>query len=704
MKYENVLSEVLKHYEMVREDNNTRQTRENGWNDVVDAYWGKLPDDWPFDSKVTIPLIRTSLTEKNARLINSKLRGRLTPRKDASVIGSKINNAILDFQWDTANYGGSMISKWKEMDMDARMMGSCFALVIWRHTEETRPDSKGRKKRVVTFDGNEFLPLNPLDCGIDPNAKNVKDARWFQVRRWQTIADLESENDTATGEVIYPGLAELKRVMSMDPASGRMAQDRRDNEYIERIKSLKGLQDRMGEDQVFPVVEVITEYRKDRWITFSPKHKIILRDIPNPYTHGEIPVVQLNYYKIQDDPWGESEVEPVLPIWRAIQAVVCAYLDTMIIHMRPPLVAVEGQVRQETIKYGPEEVWIVNNQGAITEFKGNTDSLAYFQTTFAALISQFNLAMGDLSQGVNTFDPFSKQEKTATEVRATVRQQNVRDQANQNELAEALKDMMMMWLSNNRQFLFADPTKKFQVIRIVGADAYQAFKQAGFDAMETPNDALKTISDIIQSQGGDVSDAQLQELMQAGEVPRFPVVLNPNERNPEEFQLQPKMEIDENGTEANLYITPEDLDGYYEYIPDVKSMTATFSEEQSLAQQQALQILTGNPVVLELLRAEGFRPNIKELLVRNIESAGDSDAQRYFTRIESQPEQGAIPGGGPGAEPGVGQNLQQPGLPEAPPAVPEGSNLEQMAGSPELPIPGGVLPSVPSVPGEGLSI
>ena len=99
-KKDEIYSEVDKHYEMVREDNLIRQTRENGWNDVIDAYWGKLPDDWPFDSKVTIPIIRTSLTEKNARLLNGKLRGRLMPREGGDVIKAKINNALLDFQWD----------------------------------------------------------------------------------------------------------------------------------------------------------------------------------------------------------------------------------------------------------------------------------------------------------------------------------------------------------------------------------------------------------------------------------------------------------------------------------------------------------------------------------------------------------------------------------------------------------------------------
>lgn len=678
-----ILPEVLYHYEMVKEDNNIRQTRENGWNDVIDAYWGKLPNDWPFDSRVSIPIIRTSLTEKNARLINSKLRGMLIPREGGDVLKAKINNAILDFQWESANYGGSMMAKWKEMDMDTRLMGSMFGLTLWRHCEY-----KEGKKVEVEFDGNEFQPLNLLDCGIDPNCKNVKDAKWFQVRKWPTIEELEEENDISVSRNIYPGLSELKKVISYSKEGKTQTQDRRDTEYQDRIKNLKGLQDRMGQDREFPVVEIVTEYRPERWITFSPKHKVILRDIKNPYNHGKIPVVQLNYYKLQDDPIGESEVEPVLPLWRCIMAVVNAYLDTMVLHMRPPLIGVEGQYRQETIKYGSEEVWVVNNPNAITEFRGNTDSLQYFQTTFGALMQQFNNAMGDLSQGTGAMDPFSP-DKTATEVKATVRQQNVRDQANQNDLAEAIKDMMLMWLSNNKQFLFSDPTKKEYVIRIIGSEAYAAFKKAGMDEMIVPDDVMSTVADIVASTGGQMSDPQVQMLMESGQVPKFPIIKNPKEKNPENYDIKPKMEVDENGNEANLTIVPEDLDGFYDYVADVKSMTSTFADEIMRGRQQAIQLLTNNPVALQLLQSEGYKPNIKDLLVKAIEDGGDTDGERYFSRIEQ-----AAP-----ASPALNVTQQQPGLQGVPTALPPEVLGQQMAGSTIIPESGGILPSLPPVQG-----
>jgi hypothetical protein len=65
---EKTLNEVIGHYQDWKEDNDTRRTRENGWNDITDAYYGKLPDDFPYNSQVVDPRLSTTLIEKNARL------------------------------------------------------------------------------------------------------------------------------------------------------------------------------------------------------------------------------------------------------------------------------------------------------------------------------------------------------------------------------------------------------------------------------------------------------------------------------------------------------------------------------------------------------------------------------------------------------------------------------------------------------------
>lgn len=653
------LQECLHHYDMWTEDNDIRATRRNGWNDVTDAYWGKLPGDWPYISRTVAPLIRTTLIEKNARLLNSKLRGRLIPREGSDIVKARLNNALLDFQWDNARDGGSMLMKWGIMDMDTRMYASKFALVPWRYEID--------KKGEVIFDGNEMTPLDIRDCGMDPKATHIRNAKWFQHRKWEYIEDLEMQNATGTTQK-YSGLSNLIDKMKQNS-------DRRDTEYESRVLNLKGLTDRVGQDKVFPVVELVTEYREDKWITFSPKYKCVLREIENPFNHKKIPVIQLRYYPLGEDAIGESEVEPVLPLWKAIQAVLCGFLDNMNIHMRPPLKIVATQARIETIEYGPEAQWIVDRQDAVMEFQGSGDPMKYFQTTFSALVAQFNNAMGDLSQGTSGVDPFNP-EKTATEVKETSKQQNIRDQKNQSDLADAIQDMMMMWLSNNKQFLFSDPTKKEFVLRVVGSQMFDYFKRAGLDEEEVPDEAMQMISEIIGAQGGEVSDGEIVEMMESAKNPKFPVFENPDETDPNKLITKPKMKINEMGDAAELFLIPDDLDGTYDYIPDVKSMNSGADQERVNGIQRAIDRLSSNPTILQQLKEENVKPVIKELLISEFEELGLKDAEKYFQTFSPETEAPASTG--------IPSNLQQSGFPGAPTAIPQGPNQQQMAGSTQL--------------------
>lgn len=665
-----LLTEVLDHYAKWTEDSQKRMTRKGGWNDVTDAYWGKLPDDWPYISKVVDPRIRTSLVEKNARLLNSKLRGRLVPREGSDAVGASINNALLDFQWDNANFGGPMTLKMSISDIDTRLYGSKFAYVCWKIVK----DDNGK----IIFEGNEFEPLDIRDCGMDFAATHVRDAKWFQHRSWDFIEDLENAVGP-DGSPLFKNLDKLKSRVEEKISGERMRSSHRNTEYLPRLKTLKGLEDRLGDDIAYPMVEIVTEYRQNRWITFSPEFQIILRNIPNPYQHGRIPIAQLRYYSLQDDAYGESEVEPVLPLWKAIQAVVCSYLDEVILKMRPPLKIIEGAARIETIEYGPEAQWLVTQADAVTEMNSSGDSLAYFQTTYSALVSAYNAAMGDLSQGVGGVDPFNP-EKTATEINATERQRTVRDQKNQTDLADFIKDIMSMWLINNQQFLFSDESKQEFILRIVGESKYSQLKRAGLDELEVTPESMSMIEDITLQQP-DMTDDQLAQMYDAAQTPRYPVVENPEETDPELLRIKPKMEVDDNGEIAKLYVTPEDLQGTFDYIPDVHSMSVGANDMMRQARVEAIEVLTTNQTVLSLLQQEQVRPKVKELLVAHLEDLGLNDAQRFFeqTPIETLNPAGGGLNAGAGALGSIQPTGQIPGIPAAPQALPNGQATQQLA-------------------------
>lgn len=661
--------EVMQHYSWWTDDNQTRKTRPDiGWDEITKAYYGRLPDDWPFISRTTDPRIRTTLLEKNARLTNRPMRGKVAPREGGDIIKARINNALINYQWDAANYGGSMTSKIGITDLDSRLYQSKFGYVYWREVKDDKQ---------TIFSGNEFMPLNIEDCGMDPNAEGIKDAKWFQMRSYDLVSNLAANAD------LYPGLEELKKRISMDKSKKEVTQTRRDSNYLNANKQLKGLQDRMGTDLAFPVVEKVVEFRSDKQIVFCPKYGVVLGVLNNPYDHKKIPIVQLRYYPTTGDNLGESEVASVLPLWKAIQAVLCAFLDEVILKMRPPLKGIEGSFRMETIVYAPTAIWLMDNINALTEVETRADSVRYFQTTYPALVGAFNTAMGDLSQGISNIDA-TKADKTATEVRQVSRQQNIRDQKNQLDLGEFVKDIVMLWMSNNRQFLFKDPSQHKYVLRIIGQENYEYFKRLGMDEMVLTPEATKYIEDMVtklQQSGQQVSPSTIQTMADAAKIPKYPIANNPNADNIKDMDIQPKMMVSEMGDSAELNIVPEDLDGLYDFIPDTKSMEMSQSEQVMFARTQAIQTTT-NPNVLQLLQLEGWKPKIKDLLVADYEDKGLNDAQRFFEQI--QPGAGSQPQSPqPGFDPtGGALPAQQAGGMGNTPQAPSQSSIEQQMARP----------------------
>jgi hypothetical protein len=642
-KKDELVTELIEHYTTSSNDNDIRRTRTNGWNDTLNAYFGVLPDKWPYLSRVFDPLIRSAILRKTSRLINSKLRGTLVPREGGDVVKAKINNAVLDYQWDMADEGGSMIEKVALSDIQTRIFGASFGLVYWSIKEVGDE---------ITYEGNELKILDNRDVFVDFTANHVKNANWVQVREFLSLQDLEKRNENSP-EPIYTNLNELKDLMSSDKKTA--TSDRRDVLYDSITKEIRGLEDRVGTDRSFPTIEVVTEYRKDRWITFVPRFKLIIRDIDNPYDHKRIPIAQLRYYPVGDDVYGESEVESVLPLQRAANAMLGGFIDEMNLTMRPPIkVANNSSVRIDTLVYGPNAVWLtgdsVNN---VQEHQSGNGPINNFQTVYPALKAAFNEAIGETTQGMSDIDPMGG-DKTATEVKSFEKQKQSRDQYNQIYLEQYLKDIMMLWLENNQQFMFDDPTKHVQVLRVVGKDILNDMKKLGLDSMDVPPEAMREMRELISQDASLMTNSSIKAMSESLQVPNYPVIMNPNEKNPENFDVRPKLEMDETGQLASLLITPDDLDGRYDYIPDVKSMAVGSYQEQIQGRSKALELIMGG-ATQQMLAQEGFKIKVKDLLVDVFEDMGIGDGEKLFEQLPQQPmgmpqqgmpmEQGMMPQG-----------------------------------------------------------
>ena len=196
---------------------------------------------------------------------------------------------------------------------------------------------------------------------------------------------------------------------------------------------------------------------------------------------------------------------------------------------------------------------------------------------------------------------------------------------------------MMLWLGNNRQFLFTDPTKQILVQRVVGKDMLEDLKDMGLADMEAPNEAFEAIAGLVKDTGGQLGDGQIEDILRQTELPRFPVIKNPSEKNPANFDISPKLELDENGGFGSLNITEEDMQGYYDYIPSIQSLAVNESDRQIQGRSKALELML-NPVIGQMLQAEGKRASISGTLEQVLEDSGIKNAERMFEDVQPQPQ------------------------------------------------------------------
>lgn len=678
-KEEQVFGEVKRHIDLGFNETERRTTGKNrigsiSFNEADELFRSWLDENkWPYEALLFDPRVFTFIFEKTSRLIANKPKGHLSPREGSDALSARINNALLDYQWDNANVGGSMLSKWSLMDINTRKYGASFGLCKWRYEK----DSSGR----VVFDGPDMQVLNNRDVAHDLSATAIENCNWFQVRQYVTIQDLQNVNDASRSGPQYKNLKQLKDAVRFeDKGSVGGGGDTRGTNWISRNRAISGLeQDPVGKDDVFKTIEIVTEYRRDRWITVAPKHGVVLRDIPNPYENNEIPIVLLRYYTVDDDLYGLSEIEPIKGIQKAINALLCQYVDEINQKLYSPI-AIGPGVRQHTLEWGKGARWIMNNP--LQDFRlveSNSNAAQFFQNTYSVLVAAMMNALGESSLGVSNAQPYQT-DKTATEVKALQLQRNARDQYNQIFLAESIKRQWMLWHSMNQKLLFSDPKTSHMIIRIAGNDAMKYFIERGLNATEVDTSGVNALIDSGVDKAEDI-----EEMLK---VPKFPVNLGTEE----EPDIVPKLRMEDGSkNSAELFVEPGDLLGLYDFVIDVESMQVTANEEKKQARQQAVQMISTNPNVTQMLMAEGVKPKFKELFAVWLEDLGFSDAERFFETAQQNPDAmaglggpapaaGAAPSPATGIPGGTNPNIGGESGAASPFAIDRGSNQNEGLG------------------------
>lgn len=595
--------EVLRHYTDAQNELDLRiSDKERGF-DVYDRLYRNFINKkkWSFRARVTDGRASSIINRKTDRLLANRMTGKMVRRGGGGTeLGAKIQTELIHSQWNDIDTltDEPMIIRVRKCDQSARKYGASFALVPWRTTKR--------------FDGPSFEPLENRDVLIQPGARSIDDAEWVQVRRYVSLASLKRANELAkTGEV-YSSEA-LEKLKESDSS---------ENNYISINRSVIGISGNEGKR-----IELVTEYRRDRFITFVPKQGkekgIILSDKENPYRHGEIPIVRLNYYPIDDDIYGLPELEAANSLIKTNWALMSQYLEGAQLDLYSPLMVNPRETQLDTIKFEKGARWLMEKPGeSVRPYASGLQTLSRFRDTFGILTSLIMESVGETSQDVSQISQNVGTDKTATEVRDQAQLRTARDNANKTILKQFLSRVVYFWSEMNKQFLEDE-----KAIAIAGKEALQYFINKGLNGWELSTDGAKIVSDYALEKNMDYEVAY-EELRAMGNLESYASPLFPSQD-----PSIPKLETDEDEKSGTLRIGREDVSEEYAYVPDVEAMSLN---DDSTDTQAKVMIFDRIKQVESQLQQEGTKVKWQDLIESLGHSAKLKDPDQFFEKISPE--------------------------------------------------------------------
>lgn len=649
-KKENGLEvELLSHYTEAKAELETRIMHKERGFDVYDRVFRNYIDKakWPFAARVPDGRASTLITRKTDRLIASKLQGKLHARRSGSELGAKIGTELLLYQWTcNDNYTDEpMLLKWRRMDINARKYGASFGFCGWG-----------------SDDNPTFEVLNNRDVLLQPGASSILDSEYVQVRRYPTLKELEKINDSAITGPLYDKLA-MEKLESMVKNSKTQ-----NTNYNSINRDVLGLDNtKTGR------VEIITEYREDKFITFAPKgglvtDTVILRVRKNPYQHGQIPIVRLVYDQIDDDIYGRPQLENVLPLIKTNWALLSQTLEATTNDLYTPLQVNPKKAQLDTLRFEKGARWLMETPGAdVIPFQQGTTALTKFKEHFGLITSLIMEGVGETGQDVSQIQQ-QVGDKTATEVKDQALLRTASDNANKLLLSQAIAKMVYFWFSMDQQFIDGH-----KLVRIIGKDALKYLVDEGMTNFTLNDEGLQKVSDFSEENGVEFDEAY-ETLRQQGMLDEY---AQPMFSETVDGKQAPKLNLDKDGKAGFLIVKNEDIQGEYDFIPDVEAMSMPNDQVKLAGRQMLFESILK---VAQPMEAQGFRPKWKEIIEKMGDVSNVDDVDQLF---EAVPQPQAMPQGGLNAvDPTAGG------------ATPEGT---QSQGVPQ----GGVLPNIPApVPGQ----
>jgi len=469
-----LLAEIDEQFQLSKRYLDPVHQKMNGQEELYRTYIDK--NTYPHSARVFDPRVFRVIETITPRLVANEPTGSFYPRESGDAATAQILKSLINYDWKRADMFYKLTTFVKSM----LIFGTAFGINLWDYRESKKKrmtpqiingnnvwtPSLTEDVTVVDFDGPNFEPLNIYDCFPDPNATTVDNMRWFILRTFKTIKELKYENDTR-GMEVYKNLDVLEKAVQ-DKANKKT--EASDLDYREHRRMMLSTEELIGQDESNPEFVVIRRFTKDRWVDCVPEFNIVIRDIPNPYFHGKLPIVVGVDYPYPGELYGMGEIEPIDRIQRAINAVLNQRLDNVQLVLRSMWkVRKGGGVDMHTLVSAPGNVITTDDMAAVEpivvpDVTGNT-----FVGTMNYLTAALQNGSGitDYTMGVNTSANVATD--TATGVRLVQQEANAQFKLK----IQLFYSMVVEKIANQWKDLRIQFTTEEQKFRIIGKDSVE---------------------------------------------------------------------------------------------------------------------------------------------------------------------------------------------------------------------------------------
>jgi len=639
-----LLAEIDEQFQLSKRYLDPVHQKMNGQEELYRTYIDK--NTYPHSARVFDPRVFRVIETITPRLVANEPTGSFYPRESGDAATAQILKSLINYDWKRADMFYKLTTFVKSM----LIFGTAFGINLWDYRESKKKrmtpqiingnnvwtPSLTEDVTVVDFDGPNFEPLNIYDCFPDPNATTVDNMRWFILRTFKTIKELKYENDTR-GMEVYKNLDVLEKAVQ-DKANKKT--EASDLDYREHRRMMLSTEELIGQDESNPEFVVIRRFTKDRWVDCVPEFNIVIRDIPNPYFHGKLPIVVGVDYPYPGELYGMGEIEPIDRIQRAINAVLNQRLDNVQLVLRSMWkVRKGGGVDMHTLVSAPGNVITTDDMAAVEpivvpDVTGNT-----FVGTMNYLTAALQNGSGitDYTMGVNTSANVATD--TATGVRLVQQEANAQFKLK----IQLFYSMVVEKIANQWKDLRIQFTTEEQKFRIIGKDS---------------------VENIMKS-------TDLDKTSITGE-PIFPG----------DFETPAKLTVSKDKSFAFLTVYPEDIQpsvvGDYDFVASVSSESLTDPIALNESFFEALDRVSTNEWT-EGLATQGKQLDYAALTPKVFEKLSIGiEANDVLTDIPQQ--QGVAQGAG--QIPGIPQMPQTPQIPM--PEMPMQSPMPNQAPMPDV--------------------